>query len=134
MAIGTAGYTAMLCVQALEDAGLTPDKDAEVLVTGAAGGVGSVAVTLLAQKGYRVIAATGRPETHDYLKSLGAAGFVDRAELAQKGAPTAHDRWTAAVAWVAGPTLANVNNPVTYGSWVSPCLPAGRTPPPRTEI
>src|SRR3546814_1350444 len=68
MAIGTAGYTAMLCVQALEDAGLTPDKDAEVLVTGAAGGVGSVAVTLLAQKGYRVIAATGRPETHDYLK------------------------------------------------------------------
>src|SRR3546814_16630554 len=96
MAIGTAGYTAMLCVQALEDAGLTPDKDAEVLVTGAAGGVGSVAVTLLAQKGYRVIAATGPPETPDYLKSLGAARFVHRAEPAPQGAPMAKERWNPA--------------------------------------
>lgn len=125
MAIGTAGYTAMLCVQALEDAGLTPDKDAEVLVTGAAGGVGSVAVTLLAQKGYRVIAATGRPETHDYLKSLGAAGFVDRAELAQKGAPMAKERWTAAVDSVGGQTLATVLSQVKYGGWVAACGLAG---------
>ncbi|MFC3675126.1 acrylyl-CoA reductase (NADPH) [Ferrovibrio xuzhouensis] len=127
MAIGTAGYTAMLCVQALEDAGLTPDKDAEVLVTGAAGGVGSVAVTLLAQKGYRVIAATGRPETHDYLASLGAAGFVDRAELAQKGAPMAKERWTAAVDSVGGQTLATVLSQVKYGGWVAACGLAGGT-------
>lgn len=125
MAIGTAGYTAMLCVQALEDAGLTPDSEAEVLVTGAAGGVGSVAVTLLAQKGYRVIAATGRPETHDYLKSLGAAGFVDRAELAQKGAPMAKERWTAAVDSVGGQTLATVLSQVKYGGWVAACGLAG---------
>lgn len=125
MAIGTAGYTAMLCVQALEDAGLTPDKDAEVLVTGAAGGVGSVAVALLAQKGYRVIAATGRPETHEYLKSLGAAAFVDRAELAQKGPPMAKERWTAAVDSVGGQTLATVLSQIKYGGWVAACGLAG---------
>src|SRR3546814_11185671 len=115
MAIGTAGYTAMLCVQALEDAGLTPDKDAEVLVTGAAGGVGSVAATLLAQKGYRVIAATGRPETHDFLKSLGAAGFVDRAELAQEGAPPAQESWNADLTSGGRPQPAPMPSQKKYG-------------------
>ncbi|WP_341702354.1 MDR family oxidoreductase [Ferrovibrio sp.] len=125
MAIGTAGYTAMLCVMALEDAGLVPDKDAEVLVTGAAGGVGSVAIALLARKGYRVIAATGRPETHDYLKNLGAAGFVAREELSQKGPPMAKERWAAAVDSVGSQTLATVLSQTRYGGWVAACGLAG---------
>src|SRR6185437_5673648 len=82
MAIGTAGFTSMLAVMALERHGLRPG-DGKVLVTGAAGGVGSVAVALLARLGHEVVAATGRPETHDYLTGLGASGFIDRAELAQ---------------------------------------------------
>ena len=82
MAIGTAGYTAMLCVMALERHGVAPDSG-EILVTGAAGGVGSVAIAILAKLGYPVAASTGRPETHDYLKSLGAASFIDRADLAR---------------------------------------------------
>jgi acrylyl-CoA reductase (NADPH) len=86
MAIGTAGYTAMLCVLGLERNGVTPDQG-EILVTGAAGGVGSVAISILAKLGYDVIASTGRPEQADYLKSLGASGTIDRAELAEKGRP-----------------------------------------------
>lgn len=124
MAIGTAGYTAMLCVQALEDAGLNA-ADGEVLVTGAAGGVGSIAVALLARRGYTVIAATGRPETHDYLTALGAKGFVAREELAQKGAPMAKERWIAAVDSVGGQTLASVLSQIKYGGFVAACGLAG---------
>lgn len=126
MAIGTAGYTAMLCVMALEDAGLTKD-DGEVLVTGAAGGVGSVAIAILARKGYKVIAATGRPETHDYLASLGASGFVAREELATKGPPMAKERWAAALDSVGGQTLATVLSQVKYGGFVAACGLAGGT-------
>lgn len=124
MAIGTAGYTAMLCVMALEDAGLAKD-DGEVLVTGAAGGVGSVAVALLARKGYKVVAATGRPETHDYLSSLGASSFVTREELATKGAPLAKERWAAAIDSVGGQTLATVLSQIKYGGYVAACGLAG---------
>src|SRR5208282_943533 len=93
MAIGTAGFTAMQSVIALERLGLTLQAR-EVLVTGAAGGVGSVAVAILAKLGYRIAASTGRPETHDYLKSLGAASFIDRAELAKPPArPLDSERW-----------------------------------------
>jgi putative YhdH/YhfP family quinone oxidoreductase len=126
MAIGTAGYTAMLCVQALEDAGLSKD-DGEVLVTGAAGGVGSVAIALLAQKGYRVIAATGRPETHAYLTSLGASGFIPREELNHKGPPMAKERWVAAIDSVGSQTLASVLSQIRYGGWVAACGLAGGT-------
>lgn len=125
MAIGTAGYTAMLCVMALEDAGLTPAEDAEVLVTGAAGGVGSVAIALLAKKGFRVTASTGRPETHDYLKDLGASAFIDRASLAEKGPPMAKERWAAAVDSVGSQTLATVLSQTRYGGWVAACGLAG---------
>lgn len=124
MAIGTAGYTAMLCVMALEDAGLHKE-DGEVLVTGAAGGVGSVAIALLAKKGYKVVAATGRPETHDYLTSLGASGFVTREELSAKGAPMAKERWAAAVDSVGGQTLATVLSQIKYGGYVAACGLAG---------
>jgi acrylyl-CoA reductase (NADPH) len=124
MAIGTAGYTAMLCVMALEDAGLHKD-DGEVLVTGAAGGVGSVAIALLAKKGYKVVASTGRPETHDYLTSLGASGFVTRDELAQKGPPMAKERWAAAIDSVGGQTLATVLSQIKYGGYVAACGLAG---------
>lgn len=125
MAIGTAGYTAMLCVMALEDAGLTPAEDAEVLVTGAAGGVGSVAIALLAKKGFRVTASTGRPETHDYLKELGASAFIDRASLAEKGPPMAKERWAAAIDSVGSQTLATVLSQTRYGGWVAACGLAG---------
>ncbi|HEX6958968.1 MAG TPA: MDR family oxidoreductase [Ferrovibrio sp.] len=125
MAIGTAGYTAMLCVQALEDAGLNANDGGEVLVTGAAGGVGSIAVMLLAQKGYKVTASTGRPETHDYLKGLGASGFINRAELAQKSPALGKERWAAAVDSVGGQTLASVLSQVKYGGWVAACGLAG---------
>ncbi len=107
MAIGTAGYTAMLCLLALERHGVTPD-DGPALVTGAAGGVGSVAVALLARRGWRVIASTGRIAEGDYLRSLGAAEVIDRAELSQPGKPLAKERWAAAVDSVGSHTLANV--------------------------
>jgi acrylyl-CoA reductase (NADPH) len=108
MAIGTAGFTAMLAVMALQQHGVTPDKG-EVLVTGAAGGVGSVAVAVLHRLGYSVAASTGRPETHDYLKSLGASSIVDRATLAVLPArPMESERWAGCVDAVGGPTLANV--------------------------
>ncbi|MBT7955345.1 MAG: acryloyl-CoA reductase, partial [Rhodospirillaceae bacterium] len=103
MAIGTAGYTAMLAVMALEDQGLTPDSEGEVLITGAAGGVGSIATAILANLGYQVAASTGRAETADYLKSLGAASIVSREELeeAPKG-PLSAERWAAAIDNVGG--------------------------------
>jgi acrylyl-CoA reductase (NADPH) len=109
MAIGTAGYTAMLSVLALEDHGLTPDTDGEVLITGAGGGVGSVAVAILANLGYQVAASTGREETHDYLKGLGATSIVPRAELeeAPRG-PLDSERWSGAIDAVGGPILANL--------------------------
>ncbi len=108
MAIGTAGFTAMLAVMALQQHGVTPDKG-EVLVTGAAGGVGSVAVAVLHKLGYTVAASTGRPETHDYLKSLGASSIVDRTTLAVLPTrPMESERWAGCVDAVGGPTLANV--------------------------
>jgi acrylyl-CoA reductase (NADPH) len=114
MACGTAGLSAMLAVMALEDHGLKPG-DGEVLVTGAAGGVGSVAVAVLAALGHRVAASTGRAETHDYLKELGAAVIVDRAELeAPTKGPLASERWAGAIDNVAGPTLAHVLAELRY--------------------
>jgi len=120
MAIGTAGYTAALCVDALVSFGLTKDVG-EVLVTGAAGGVGSVAVALLAALGCNVVASTGRAETHDYLKSLGASGFVERASLQQKAGPLQKERWGGAVDAVGGVTLANVLAQTKYGHAVAAC-------------
>ncbi|AZC24028.1 acrylyl-CoA reductase (NADPH) [Pseudomonas sessilinigenes] len=106
MAIGTAGYTAMLCLIALERNGLRPGQG-EVLVTGANGGVGSFAISLLARRGYSVIAATGRPEEADYLRQLGASQVIERAELSQPGRPLAKERWVAAIDSVGSHTLAN---------------------------
>ena len=120
MAIGTAGYTAQLCVLALERHGLRPD-DGEVLVTGATGGVGSVAVALLARLGYRVIAATGKAGEAGYLQRLGAAGVIDRAELAAPGKPLQKERWAAAVDAVGSHTLANVCAQTRYGGAVAAC-------------
>ncbi|HLI02305.1 MAG TPA: MDR family oxidoreductase [Acidimicrobiales bacterium] len=138
MAIGTAGLTAMLCLLALEDHGLTapegPDAR-EVLVTGAAGGVGSVAVALLAGLGYRVVAATGRPETHDYLRDLGAADFVSREELAVAGErPLESERWAAAIDSVGSTTLATVLRQVSYGGAVAACGLAGGPDLPATVL
>ena len=108
MAIGTAGFTSMLAVMALEEHGLAPDGG-PVLVTGGAGGVGSVATAILAKLGYRVAASTGRPETHDYLKDLGAAEIVDRAELSEAPArPLDKERWAGCIDAVGGTTLAHV--------------------------
>ena len=124
MAIGTAGYTAMLCVLALEDAGITPGRGA-VVVTGAAGGVGSVAVALLAKLGYKVIASTGRPEEEPYLKSLGAAEILPRAELAGEPRMLGKERWAGAVDSVGSKTLANVIASTAYGGAVAACGLAG---------
>lgn len=120
MAIGTAGYTSMLAVMALEDAGLTPAKGA-VLVTGAAGGVGSIAIALLSKLGFRVIAATGRVSEADYLRSLGAAEIIDRAELNTDVRPLAKERWAGAVDSVGSKTLANVLASTQYGGVVAAC-------------
>lgn len=121
MAIGTAGYTAMLCVMALEQHGVTPDKG-DILVTGAAGGVGSVAVAVLSKLGYRVIASTGRAETEgDYLKSLGAADLIDRNELSGPAKPLGKERWAGAVDVVGSHTLANVLSMTKYGGCVAAC-------------
>jgi acrylyl-CoA reductase (NADPH) len=120
MAIGTAGYTAMLCVIALEKHGVTPDRG-EILVTGAAGGVGSVATSILAKLGYTVIGLTGRPEQADYLKSLGAAGTLDREEFSAKGKPLGKELWAGAIDAVGGQTLANVLAQVKYGGTVAAC-------------
>ena len=120
MAIGTAGYTAMLCVMALERHGMTPDRGPAV-VTGAAGGVGSVAVALLAKLGWRVIASTGRASEADYLKSLGAADIIDRAELSAPGKPLGKERWAAGVDSVGSHTLANVLAQTKYAGAIAAC-------------
>jgi len=124
MAIGTAGYTAMLCVLGLERNGVTPEQG-EILVTGAAGGVGSVAISILAKLGYTVVASTGRPEQADYLKGLGAAATIDRNELSEKGRPLGKERWAGAVDAVGSHTLANVCAGLKYGGTVAACGLAG---------
>jgi len=124
MAIGTAGFTSMLAVMALEEHGLKPGSD--VCVTGAAGGVGSVAVAILAKLGHSVAASTGRKETHDYLKSLGAKTILDRAELGTAPTrPLGSERFAGAVDSVGGDTLANLLTQMKYGSSVSACGLAG---------
>lgn len=120
MAIGTAGYTAMLCVLALEKHGLKP-ADGPVVVTGAAGGVGSVAIALLAKAGWHVIASTGRAEEADYLKGLGAAEIIDRAELSAPGRPLGKERWIGGVDAVGSHTLANLLSMTKYGGAVAAC-------------
>jgi acrylyl-CoA reductase (NADPH) len=124
MAIGTAGYTAMLAVMALERAGITPERG-PVIVTGAAGGVGSVAVALLAKLGYAVIASTGRPEEADYLKGLGATEVIERKELSGPPRPLAKERWTGGIDAVGSTTLANVLSMTRYGGAVAACGLAG---------
>lgn len=124
MAIGTAGYTAMLCVMALERYGIKPagsEGAGEVLVTGATGGVGSVAIALLAKLGHKVIAATGKASEADYLTKLGAAGIVDRAELAAPGKPLQKERWAAVVDAVGSHTLVNACAQTRYGGAVAAC-------------
>jgi acrylyl-CoA reductase (NADPH) len=120
MAIGTAGYTAMLCVLALEKQGVKPDSG-QVLVTGAAGGVGSVAIALLAKLGYRVTASTGRLSERPYLEGLGAAEVIDRSELAGTPRPLNKERWAGAVDSVGSTTLANVLSMMKYGGAVAAC-------------
>ncbi|HMV39083.1 MAG TPA: MDR family oxidoreductase [Plasticicumulans sp.] len=125
MAIGTAGYTAMLCVLALERHGVLADSG-EVLVTGAAGGVGSVAIQLLARRGYRVVASTGRIEAAgEYLRGLGAAEVIDRAQFSAPGKPLGRERWAGAVDSVGSHTLANVCATTRYGGVVTACGLAG---------
>ena len=124
MAIGTAGYTAMLCVMALERHGVKP-ADGEILVTGANGGVGSVAIILLAKLGYRVVASTGRPEAAEHLKALGAAEVIDRATLSAPGKPLGKERWAGVVDTVGSHTLANACATTRYGGVVTACGLAG---------
>ncbi len=125
MAIGTAGYTAMLCVMALDRHGITP-ASGEIVVTGAAGGVGSIATALLARRGYTVAAVTGRAAEAEYLRSLGAASIVDRAELSAPGKPLARERWAGAVDVAGGVVLANVLAAMRYRGVVAACgLAAG---------
>lgn len=120
MAIGTAGYTAMLCVLGLEDSGIQP-KSGEVLVTGASGGVGSVAISILSSLGYSVVASTGRLSESDYLIGLGAKLIIDRNELSEPSRPLGKERWIAAVDSVGSQTLANVIAQTQYGGAVSAC-------------
>src|SRR5580704_3773848 len=134
MAIGTAGFTAMLAVIALEKHGLTPAAG-DVLVTGAAGGVGSIAVSLLAALGYRVVASTGRPELRDYLTGLGAAELIDRAALAAKPTrPLDRERWAGAIDAVGGATLATVLTQLKYRASVAACGLAGGSDLPATVM
>lgn len=129
MAIGTAGYTAMLCVLALEHSGVAPEKG-EVLVTGATGGVGSIAVALLSKLGYRVVASTGRMHEVDYLKALGANEILDRAALSEPGKPIQAERWQGAVDTVGSHTLVNVLAQTKYRGTVAACgLAQGRDLP-----
>ena len=118
MAIGTAGYAAMLCVLRLEKLGVKPG-DGEVIVTGASGGVGSVAIAVLSKLGYRVAASTGRPEGADYLKALGAAEIIDRNTLAEPGGPMQAERWAGAIDTVGSHTLVNVCAQMRYGGIVA---------------
>jgi acrylyl-CoA reductase (NADPH) len=124
MAIGTAGYTAMLAVMALERSGIAPARG-PLVVTGAAGGVGSVAVALLSKLGYSVIASTGRPSEADYLKGLGAAEVIDRKELSGLARPLAKERWAGGIDAVGSTTLANVLSMTRYGGAVAACGLAG---------
>jgi len=124
MAIGTAGYTAMLCVMALERHGIQPG-DGDILVTGANGGVGSVALALLARLGYRAVASTGRPQEAEHLKSIGAAAVIDRAELAAPGKALGKERWAGVVDAVGSHTLANACAGTRYGGAVAACGLAG---------
>ena len=124
MAVGTAGFTAMLCVMALEEQGLTPAMGPAV-VTGAAGGVGSLAVALLAKLGWQVIASTGRSAEADYLSGLGASEIVDRATLSAPGKPLAKERWIAGVDGVGSHTLANLLAQTRYGGAIAACGLAG---------
>jgi len=120
MAIGTAGYTAMLSIMALERQGITPDKGL-ILVTGANGGVGSFAIALLAKAGYKVAASTGRPQEAEYLRTLGAVEIIDRASLAESGRPLQKERWAGAIDTVGSHTLANVCAGIAYGGAVAAC-------------
>jgi acrylyl-CoA reductase (NADPH) len=124
MAVGTAGYTAMLCVMTLERHGIVPG-DGEILVTGAAGGVGSIAVALLSKLGFRVTALTGRPAQADFLRQLGAAEILDRTSYAAAGKPLAKERWAGAIDVVGSHTLANVCASLRYGGLVAACGLAG---------
>jgi acrylyl-CoA reductase (NADPH) len=123
MAIGTAGYTAMLAVMALERAGVPPGSP--VIVTGAAGGVGSVAIALLSKLGYIVTASTGRPDESSYLKDLGASEVIARADLSGSPRPLARERWAGAIDTVGSSTLANVLSMISYGGAVAACGLAG---------
>ena len=134
MAVGTAGFTAMLAVMALEDHGLTPDKG-EVLVTGAAGGVGSVATAILANLGYQVAAVTGRPETSDYLMSLGATRIVAREEINETvKRPLEAETWAGCIDAVGGPMLARVLGQMKYGASVAAVGLAGGAGLPATVV
>ena len=124
MVIGTAGFTAMLCVMTLEEAGITPDSGT-VLVTGAAGGVGSISVAILAKLGYQVTAVSGRPETEGYLRQLGATGFVSREEMSQAPRPLEGQRWAGAIDTVGSTMLARVLAEMHYGGCVAACGLAG---------
>lgn len=135
MAIGTAGYTAALCVDALERYGpLDKSGDFPIVVSGAAGGVGSVAIALLAAKGYPVAASTGRPELHDYLSSLGATSFVTREELQAEPRALQKERWQAGVDTVGSRTLANILAQTKYGGAVAACGLAGGPDLPATVM
>jgi acrylyl-CoA reductase (NADPH) len=134
MAVGTAGLTATLAVLALEQGGLTPDASRPVLVTGAAGGVGSVAVMILARLGYRVMVSTGRPENAEYLTSLGATEIIERAELAEPGRPLGKPRWSGAIDVVGGQTLANVLAAADHSAPVAACGLAGGPDLPTTVL
>ena len=120
MAIGTAGYTSMLCIMALEDAGITPDSG-EILVTGAAGGVGSVAIAILSKLGYSVTASTGRTSEEAFLKGLGASSIIDREEFNTPPKALAKTRWAGCVDAVGSTTLANVLSQINYGGAVAAC-------------
>ena len=124
MSIGTAGYTAMLCVLALERQGVKP-VDGEIVVTGAAGGVGSMAIAVLSQLGYTVVAVSGRPEEADYLKGLGAVEVLERAQFSAPGKPMGKERWAGAVDVVGSHTLANVCATTKYRGVVTACGLAG---------
>ncbi len=133
MAVGTAGFTAMLCVMALEEQGVRPDSG-DVIVTGAAGGVGSVAVAILAKLGYSVTAVTGRADTHDYLRDLGAKAVLPRDELAAQTKPFQKELWAGAVDPVGSRILANVIAQMKYGGAVAACGLAGGTDLPTTVL
>src|SRR5690606_27989781 len=124
MAIGTAGYTSMLCVMALERHGIDPSRG-PVVVSGAAGGVGSIAIALLSKLGYHVIASTGRPEEAEFLRGLGAAEIIERAELQVPVKPLGKERWAGGIDTVGSTTLANMLSMTAYGGAVAACGLAG---------